>query len=779
MPKAKVTGANPTHSITLSDGNRKFGFLLTNGPRSITESPIIPSTILKNDQGKKYGDFDPTMAHLEQRTWNGGRGNADFVDDSTRYYTGLNVTTKIENRLFPSMQWKLSTGYRSADQSLPGDMAWFAVFGTQLYFGGSFTASASYNADKLYLWIRRVGAPGTLNVELWSDNAGTPNAMLKASTVSTTTITDTISVFHEFDWTGTQALTSGTAYWVIAYGSGADNAASHWEIGMDVAGSGKYSANGSSWSASAGKPYYRVVDADTDRYWKFFRFRGSQFAVSINADASASKLYKVSAAAWTEIGTTGLGAVTDVCVCNDIVYFAQGESVNIRRMTWDGASTYTWADDGTNKASYMRVNYVSGSSTTSTYVWKANNPTGFAAPTIAAAPAQMWGTSLTFATAIAIGEGTFPITGLNSYLDYLYVFTQGGPWYVVAGKPAYINSGQENYPSSRNGMASCTHGQFVFYSFAESFEQLYQTTITDVGPWRGTGLPENRKGNVSCFQSVYPFLYYAVDGGASRYSSIMVWDGAGHHDEFVGYKTGKRIRGMGWMPSTSGKPRLWFDLGGDIAYMDFAQDTFHPLRDSTVEYQHESVIELSTWDMGYSRLPKYFKEFTLIADNLGKGNNIYVGLDTQTDDDIGTTNWRQAGTFVTSPAQTLPVEMGDVYGMRGRLRLVTDDATMPPVIRSCVMEGVARTPVKYQWTFRAKVMTDQSNRAGLPDFDPDELLSWLKEMAGKPRKIIMRSTLKALDNKTVMIEPPTTWRDLENNLLKLWGGQIVVTVRET
>jgi len=127
MPKAKVTGANPTHQITLSDGNRRFGFLLVNGPRSVNETPITPSTLLKNAEGKKYGDFDPTMAHLEQRTWVGGRGNDNFVDDQTRYHNGLNVITRFDTRLFPSMQWKMSTGFRSTDQSLPGNMGWFPI----------------------------------------------------------------------------------------------------------------------------------------------------------------------------------------------------------------------------------------------------------------------------------------------------------------------------------------------------------------------------------------------------------------------------------------------------------------------------------------------------------------------------------------------------------------------------------------------------------------------------------------------------------------------------
>jgi hypothetical protein len=69
---------------------------------------------------------------------------------------------------------------------------------------------------------------------------------------------------------------------------------------------------------------------------------------------TATEYIIVNSNKWTEVGSHGLTAdVTDILVVNNICYFAQGDSVNIRRARWynnSGTATYENADDGTNKA---------------------------------------------------------------------------------------------------------------------------------------------------------------------------------------------------------------------------------------------------------------------------------------------------------------------------------------------------------------------------------------------------------------------------------------------
>ena len=101
---------------------------------------------------------------------------------------------------------------------------------------------------------------------------------------------------------------------------------------------------------------------------------------------------------WTKIESTGItGSVTDVCVSNGVVYFAQGEDIVIRRMReYNNSGTWTrqFAAEGVAKGTFLELLPTHSG----TYkVWKFNNPET-SAPTAAYADAQEWGTDLDWTT---------------------------------------------------------------------------------------------------------------------------------------------------------------------------------------------------------------------------------------------------------------------------------------------------------------------------------------------------------------------------------------------
>jgi hypothetical protein len=81
---------------------------------------------------------------------------------------------------------------------------------------------------------------------------------------------------------------------------------------------------------------------------------------------------------------------------------------------------------------------------------------------------------------------------------------------------------------------------------------------------------------------------------------------------------------------------------------------------------------------------------------------------------------------------------------------------------------------------RVKVGDTQKDLSGTGlDHDPDAFLLWLKEAATKAKAIHMRSIWEQMDNKYVIIEPPTLLRTFTNNLLGFWGGSVNITLRES
>jgi hypothetical protein len=302
--------------------------------------------------------------------------------------------------------------------------------------------------------------------------------------------------------------------------------------------------------------------------------------------------------------------------------------------------------------------------------------------------------------------------------------------------------------------------------------------MASIGPNRGEGLPNNRRGPISAILPHPAGLIVAVDAGSDGYSSILVrTDPVGWHEVFRAPEVGLRIRGMFWQDCPGTRPRLWIDGGDDMYYQEWTHNTFNPLKDEGFDYQHEVTITSSTIDMGAALLPKFINQLNIITENLRTGVEIH--FEWQTDNDIGTSTWLNGEVFYLSPEDTLKIEKGNVHRIRFRLRLLTNNSEVPPIVYSTVLEGFARTPLKYQWNMRIKISDTQRDLSGVnADHDPDDLLDWLKWAATTSQKIYMRSIWEQMDGKCVIVEPPSTLRQFTNNILGFWGGAVTVTVRE-
>jgi hypothetical protein len=135
----------------------EWGLKLVDGARGIQEHSQVASTLQFSGGGTKFGDFEPGMSHIEQRDWSGGRGGDDFSQDPRRYWDSYHLFSALEGKAFPTLQWRLPTGLRTAHSYLPQDgsaFTWKVLTGTQRYISDDFTVGGSnLSADNLYLCI--------------------------------------------------------------------------------------------------------------------------------------------------------------------------------------------------------------------------------------------------------------------------------------------------------------------------------------------------------------------------------------------------------------------------------------------------------------------------------------------------------------------------------------------------------------------------------------------------------------------------------------------------
>lgn len=483
---------------------------------------------------------------------------------------------------------------------------------------------------------------------------------------------------------------------------------------------------------------------------------------------------------WSTVGSLPSNfTVTDVAVIDNLAFIACGaNSIKQMRNTTSGTAATAFDTTETATANLLEVFYHPDDGV---QLWRSKS--GGVSDVDHAVPST-WGGTMTFTptTPIPIGEDSRIITNLVSYDDEMWVLKEDSLWRVKNDRPSKIDLGLDAMPSTTNGVAACAKDLYLYFSWSHSVERLYGGTLDDMGPWSGAGLPSGRTGPISALLPVIGWLFAAVDGGPSGTSSILANNGRGWHEVFRGFETGRRIQSLYWQPVTGGQPKLFFSFGSLVLYLTFPADALHPLRDTNMPYQHEAVLTTSTFDMGTLRLPKFFKEFEAVLDNLRPRASSAVGkeifVDMQTDDRIGTTQWTEMGVLADSPVDALQLNQGSKRAMRLRLRINTNEATVPVKVRATVLECFARAPVKYQYNLRLKVSSLQRDRRGQLDGDPDLFIWWLKQQAASASPVRVRSEFQQWDDKLVIIEPPSIIRAFVNNILGWMGGIVTVTVRD-
>ena len=291
-----VTDDFPEGHASLTDGSTKIKFIFTDGQGKKNERAFqaqpYPRTALKTTQGEsKYSDLEQPYFAIPQDDWTGGRGNEDFEADTSRYFDGHFVDTSKESGVILGGRETYSTGYHNQDQVLPGSMTFYGAYVATRYLAVSFTGSASYTSYQCEIWVKKIGSPGDLQVELWDNAGGSPDSMLASKTLTAANITtDVISLFKDFVWTGSPGI-SAVTLWVVIDGGSTATATNHWAIGCGST-AGKKSADASTWTATATySPYYRITPAKADFVGRFFEYKSALYVVTQPNSGGNSALY--------------------------------------------------------------------------------------------------------------------------------------------------------------------------------------------------------------------------------------------------------------------------------------------------------------------------------------------------------------------------------------------------------------------------------------------------------------------------------------------------------
>jgi len=298
LVRVSPTEPNPTHHVSIRDrdGNT-LGLILCDekgqakkDPSSFVKNPVETTALKQTSGNSSYDIFDYPYNPIVQDDLSGGRGSIDFERDGTKYYDSFRCKSGRPNKAYLGPQEQYATGLRDGDQRLPGSVGWRYLLSDTRYIYHRFTASASYTAASVWLLLRRKGTPGDITVGIYSDNSGALDTLLASTTISTTDTDDILS-----EWVNvsiSQAITSGTVYWIVIYSASTDNVQNLWMVGVDEnTGTTYYSTSYTTTPTSADyNLYFRLTPVEAELTCVPFHYKEAQYFV-INPVSGAPSLY--------------------------------------------------------------------------------------------------------------------------------------------------------------------------------------------------------------------------------------------------------------------------------------------------------------------------------------------------------------------------------------------------------------------------------------------------------------------------------------------------------
>lgn len=483
---------------------------------------------------------------------------------------------------------------------------------------------------------------------------------------------------------------------------------------------------------------------------------------------------------WTELTGHGLTKpITDIAVCNGMVYFAQGEDTPIRRVRWyNNAGTWSMSATAENaNATYIKV---VPTTTGTRQVWKFNN--GTSAITAAyAKPVAPGGATLDFATKPTEVTGDYPIPVGDAGSKITGVCVYGAPrtpWVFKEDEFGPIANGiyapvpLEEFSavrSSDNGKASRQFGIYLFLSMLDGMERYYDNRLDDIGPNKDQGFPAERKGTVSDMIGYPGGMYLSIDAGGKGYSSVLFWNQLGYHDLYRS-PLGQSITNVQVqvLPGDT-CDRLWVAQGDKAIWL---YTSINPRRQADYQYTNTGYVISSWFNGGFGEVDKFWRSVRLFAEDLYRdayGNQTYVNFYWQTDVD---TTWHQANArFETSPVDE--IGMGntsyyDVHGKRWRykIELCREDGEpkilgpRTPRVKAVTVDAITRLNSKKIWSISFLAEDGQVDLQGdIQTLSAASLIEKLNSWANsdiQPTPLTLTAPIDLYNGKRVLIDSVST-----------------------
>jgi len=475
---------------------------------------------------------------------------------------------------------------------------------------------------------------------------------------------------------------------------------------------------------------------------------------------------------------------TDVANCNNGVYLAQGESVDMLKFRFN---TATWlheipADTGSKahflkscvRAGAVRLYRVNGSRRKFSYALPGSD---------------IFAAALTWNTDSPVVSDDSVVQRIMDYDGAIWATTNGGVYSIQdtgAGDVSVKRPGpsESEVLDDSNGRGATWWNTNLYFGYMDGFMRLYGRTVDDIGPNRDEGMPLNRRGTIISAQPIFGFMACAVSSDRAQgwISSILATPAPGGSwgELFRGLIADYSIDNLYYQNIPILSNRLWFSHGGHPCYMFMPNSAQNPLNDTPststspytgMVYSPGALLKTSWIDHEAPEREHDWSELRVYTENLAAApyGTIRPAM----------TIWPSTRTDLTA-ITTSPYQYQNItqVGNRAQLEfsLEAGDSRIPPVLRSFTLRGVQMNEVRYD----VRIDFEHADNIQLVNYEGDAIdadmqtravLAVLDSWQEKSTRLTLRTRSSLLNGITGHIEPvPYTLMAWDEEQRKIQGS---------
>ncbi len=313
-----------------------------------------------------------------------------------------------------------------------------------------------------------------------------------------------------------------------------------------------------------------------------------------------------------------------------------------------------------------------------------------------------------------VGTRQAYINNIKEYANQLYVGKDDG-LYTIDFNDNYARKVYScNYNGNNFNVMEIFNGE-LYFNIENGLYKFNGSDMLKVGWDRPNYLPTNRQGHATSALATEDFLYVAIQGDSTTFSSVMAYNGRGWTTIYVASAVNTQIGALCYDPSGATYDKIYFAEGTASYYFNILRYAPNPKNVNVASwFKSGGAFESSWFDAGLIKIPKVLRSFSGFGENFS--TTYYIKLEYKLE--LDTNAWVVLNDATTgnnkitaTEGEIIPSPAIQFKRVKFRVTFITDGAKTTS-LEALAAKYYVRPPTLYSYSYQVIGSTDQMALTG-------------------------------------------------------------------